>query len=68
MRFDKVIAIIRQKYGEISGFVTFARNIYTTKGEYKSERGLFYLSFLREPSMVKFVAHSRHRNPKFVSG
>lgn len=52
MRFNKVIAIIRQKYGEISGFVTFARNIYTTKGEYKSERVLFDQSFLREPSMV----------------
>ena len=52
MRFNKVIATIRQKYGEISGFVTFARNIYITKREYKSERVLFDQSFLREPSMV----------------
>ena len=35
MRFNKVIAIIRQKYGEISGFVTFAPNIYATKGSIK---------------------------------
>ena len=52
MRFNKVIAIIRRKYGEISGFVKFTRNIYTTKGEYKSENVLFHFAFLRGPFTV----------------
>jgi hypothetical protein len=52
MRFNKVIAIIRRKYGEISGFVEFTRNIYTTKGENKSENVLFHFAFPRGPFMV----------------
>jgi hypothetical protein len=61
-RFNKVIAIIRRKYGEISGFVEFTRNIYTTQGaENKSENVLFHFAFPRGPFMVYFVASSRHR-------
>jgi hypothetical protein len=66
MRFNKVIAIIRRKYGEMSGFVQFTRNIYTTQGENKSENVLFHFAFPRGPFRVYFVASSRHRNTKFV--
>ena len=51
MRFNKVIAIIRRKYGEISGFVEFTRNIYTTQGENKSKMCYFTLPFLGDPSL-----------------
>ena len=56
MRFNKVIAIIRRKYGEISGFVEFTQNIYTPQGENKSENVLFHFAFPRGPFMVYFVA------------
>jgi hypothetical protein len=47
---NKVIAIIRRKYGEISGFVEFTRNIYTTQGRIKVKMCYFTVPFLGDPS------------------
>ena len=49
MRFNKIIAIIWQKYGEISGFVTFTQNIYTTKGSIKVKECYLTCAFLGNP-------------------
>ena len=49
MRFNKVIAIIRQKYGEISGFVTFARNIILPRASIKVKECYLTFPFLGSP-------------------